>query len=73
MTSFDAGCGFGYALHWNSSRRLWLKSWGSYMGELVTLESGRRGPRWELLDQVVRAFVRYVYDPAAGLSLPMRR
>ena len=33
----------------------------------------RRGPRWELLDQVVRAFVRYVYDPAAGLSLPMRR
>ena len=54
-------------------RRLWLKSWGSYMAELVTLESGRRGPRWELLDQVVRAFVRYVYDPPAGLSLPMRR
>ncbi len=57
----------------DDGRRLWLKSWGSYMGELVTLESGRRGPRWELLDQVVRAFVRYVYDPAAGLSLPMRR
>jgi hypothetical protein len=39
----------------------------------VTLASGRRGPRWELLDQVVRAFVRFVYDPVAGLSLPMRR
>ena len=43
------------------------------MAELVTLESGRRGPRWELLDQAVRAIVRYVYDPSAGLSLPMRR
>jgi CRISPR-associated protein Cas1 len=54
-------------------RRIWLKCWGQYMAERVTLASGRRGPRWELLDQVVRAFVRYVYDPADGLSLPMRR
>jgi len=57
----------------DEGRRLWLKSWGSYMAEMVTLASGRRGPRWELLDQVVRAYVRFVYDPAAGLSLPMRR
>jgi hypothetical protein len=57
----------------DEGRRLWLKSWGTYMAEIVTLASGRRGPRWELLDQVVRAFVRFVYDPAAGLSLPMRR
>lgn len=54
-------------------RRIWLRSWGSYMAESVTLTSGRRGPRWELLDQVVRAFVKFVYDPAAGLSLPLRR
>jgi hypothetical protein len=43
------------------------------MAESVTLASDRPGPRWELLDQVVRAFVRFVYDPAAGLSLPVRR
>lgn len=57
----------------DEGRRIWLKAWGQYMAESVTLSTGRRGPRWELLDQVVRAFVRYVYDPAAGLSLPMRR
>lgn len=54
-------------------RRLWLRSWGSYMAEQVTLASDRRGPRWELLDQVVGAFVRFVYEPAGGLSLPLRR
>lgn len=57
----------------DDGRRLWLKSWGSYMAESVTLANGRRGPRWELLDQVVRAFVKFVYDPSAGLSLPQRR
>ena len=57
----------------DDGRRLWLKSWGSYMAEVVTLTSDRRGPRWELLDQVVRAFVKFVYDPSAGLSLPLRR
>lgn len=54
-------------------RRLWLKSWGAYMAERVTLVEERRGPRWELLDGVVRSFVRFVYDPAAGLALPSRR
>lgn len=57
----------------DDGRRLWLKRWGSYMGEVVTLASGRRGPRWELLDQLVRAYVKFVYDPSAGLSLPQRR
>lgn len=56
-----------------AGRRLWLKAWGNYMAESVSLAPDRRGPRWELLDQVVRAFVRFVYDPAAGLSLPSRR
>ncbi len=54
-------------------RRLWLQSWGGYMAERVTLVDDRNGPRWELLDGVVRAFVRFVYDPAAGLALPTRR
>jgi CRISPR-associated protein Cas1 len=57
----------------DDGRRVWLKSWGKYMAEPVTVAEGQRGPRWELLDQVVRAFVRYVYDPTGGLSLPTRR
>jgi len=56
-----------------TGRRLWLKSWGTYMAESVSLATDRRGPRWELLDQIVRGFVRFVYDPAAGLTLPIRR
>ncbi len=57
----------------DEGRRSWLQSWGTYMAETVTLVDQRRGPRWELLDGVVRAFVRFVYDPAAGLALPERR
>lgn len=54
-------------------RRLWLKSWGNYMAESVTLVDDRHGPRWELLDGIVRAFVRFLYDPSSGLALPQRR
>lgn len=57
----------------DEGRRLWLKAWGQYMAEVVSLLNHDRGPRWELLDGVVRAFVRFVYDPAAGLALPQRR
>lgn len=57
----------------DEGRQIWLRSWGGYMAELVTLANGRRGPRWELLDGIVRSFVKFVYDPAAGLSLPERR
>jgi hypothetical protein len=31
-----------------------LVSGGLELAELVTLKSGRRGPRWELLDQAAR-------------------
>lgn len=68
---FDAHDGGIYLS--DDGRRLWLKSWGAYMAESVTLANDRRGPRWELLDNVVRAFVAFIYDPAAGLSLPLRR
>jgi CRISPR-associated protein Cas1 len=57
----------------DEGRRIWLKAWGQYMAEVVSLLNHDRGPRWELLDGVVRAFVRFVYDPAAGLALPQRR
>lgn len=57
----------------DAGRRLWLQAWGTYMAEIVTLVDDRRGPRWELLDGVVHAFVRFVYDPSGGLQLPQRR
>jgi CRISPR-associated protein Cas1 len=43
------------------------------MTEEVQLASNRRGPRWELLDELVRSFVRFVYDPTGGLTVPQRR
>jgi len=57
----------------DQGRRTWLQSWGNYMAETVTLVDQRHGLRWELLDGLVRAFVRFVYDPSAGLALPQRR
>lgn len=57
----------------DGGRRAWLQSWGVYMAERVTLVDLRHGPRWELLDGVVRGFVRYLYEPAGGLALPQRR
>lgn len=56
-----------------SSRRLWLNSWSTSMAETVTLPDGQLGPRWELLDGLVRAFVRFVYAPSNGLMVPQRR
>ena len=56
-----------------TSRRLWMKSWAKHMAEEVQLASNRRGPRWELLDELVRSFVRFVYDPTGGLTVPQRR
>lgn len=55
-----------------ATRRLWLKTWSTYMGERVTLADGRQGPRWELVDGLVRAFVRFVYAPVDGLVVPQR-
>lgn len=56
-----------------TARRAWMGAWTAHMAEAVQLAPDRRGPRWELLDQLVRAYVRFVYDPAGGLSVPQRR
>ncbi len=56
-----------------ATRRLWLKTWSTYMAERVTLADGRQGQRWELVDGLVRAFVRFVYAPVDGLVVPQRR
>ncbi len=68
---FDASDGGVYLS--DGGRRIWLQSWGAYMAETVSLVDHQRGLRWELLDGIVRAFVRFVYDPAGGLALPVRR
>lgn len=60
--SLDAGC-----------RKAWMKAWAEHMAEEVQLAADRRGPRWELLDDLVRSFVRFVYDPVGGLTVPHRR
>jgi CRISPR-associated protein Cas1 len=57
----------------DTGRRLWLQRWGSYMAEVVTVSDGVRGPRWDLLDRLVRSFMRFVYQPSEGLTIPGRR
>ena len=69
--SFEARDG-GVFLN-EDSRRLWLKAWSTSMAERVILPDGRQGARWELLDGLVRAYVRFVYAPADGLVVPQRR
>lgn len=56
-----------------NSRRLWLKAWSASMAEEVRLPDGSQGPRWELVDGLVRSFVRFVYAPVEGLVVPQRR
>lgn len=56
-----------------STRRRWMSAWATHMAEEVQVAQERRGPRWELLDQLVRSYVRFVYDPAKGLEVPQRR
>jgi CRISPR-associated protein Cas1 len=55
------------------ARRAWLRDWSHYMAEDVSLTMGDRGPRWALLERLVRSFVRFVYDPSGGLAIPERR
>lgn len=57
----------------DGGRRLWLRCWSDYMAQPVTLMDERTGPRWELLDGLVRAFVRFVYAPSDDLVVPRRR
>lgn len=56
-----------------TARRIWMNAWAEHMAEEVQIDTDRRGPRWELLDQLVRSYVRFVYDPIGGLKVPQRR
>lgn len=55
------------------TRRQWMGAWAVYVAQEVQLAKDRCGPRWELLDALVRSYVRFVYDPASGLTVPQRR
>lgn len=57
----------------DSGRRLWLSKWNTYMAEVVTVAAEQRGPRWDVLDRLVRSFARYLYDPVNGITIPSRR
>ncbi|WP_411872046.1 CRISPR-associated endonuclease Cas1 [Vulcanococcus limneticus] len=54
-------------------RRVWLQAWATRMAEVVSMADGSQGPRWELVDGLVRNFVRFVYSPMEGLTVPRRR
>jgi len=56
-----------------SGRRLWLQAWSAFMAEPILLCDGNSGPRWELLDQLVQSFARFVDDPGQTLAIPLRR
>jgi len=63
----------GAVLLSDSGRRQWLEKWSQYMAEVVTVAESERGPRWDLLDRLVRSFVRFLYKPIDGLLIPGRR
>jgi CRISPR-associated protein Cas1 len=43
------------------------------MAEPITLADGGTGLRWEVLDQLVHSFARFVDDPESSLAVPLRR
>lgn len=57
----------------DEGRRLWLSAWTEFMAESITLADGSHGLRWEVLDQLVRSFARFVDDPESSLVVPLRR
>lgn len=57
----------------DEGRRLWLGAWSAFMAEAIILPDGHNGLRWEVLDQLVRSFARFVDDPECSLAVPLRR
>ena len=57
----------------DSGRRLWLRAWSAFMAEPIQLGETGRGPRWEVLDQLVKSFAAAVDDPDQMLRVPLRR
>jgi CRISPR-associated protein Cas1 len=57
----------------DDGRRLWLAAWTEFMAETITLTDGSIGLRWEVLDQLVHSFARFVDAPGNSLAVPLRR
>jgi hypothetical protein len=57
----------------DAGRRLWLKAWSAFMAEPIQLGTAGSGPRWEVLDQLVKSFAAAVDDPDRALAVPLRR
>jgi CRISPR-associated protein Cas1 len=57
----------------DDGRRLWLAAWTEFMAETITLTDGSIGLRWEVLDQLVYSFARFVDEPGNSLAVPLRR
>jgi CRISPR-associated protein Cas1 len=68
---FDSHAG-GVFLN-DDGRRLWLAAWTEFMAETITLTDGSIGLRWEVLDQLVHSFARFVDEPGNSLAVPLRR
>jgi CRISPR-associated protein Cas1 len=57
----------------DDGRRLWLIAWSEFMAASIQTGEASNGPRWELLDQLVKSYARVVDDPDQQLSVPLRR
>jgi CRISPR-associated protein Cas1 len=57
----------------DAGRRLWLRAWSTFMAEPIQVDSAERGPRWGVLDQLVKSFTAVVDDPDQALAVPLRR
>jgi CRISPR-associated protein Cas1 len=57
----------------DSGRRLWLQAWSAFMAESIQLGDAGSGPRWVILDQLVKNFAAAVDNPDRTLSIPLRR
>ncbi|MFM9101221.1 MAG: hypothetical protein ACKOPS_07745 [Cyanobium sp.] len=57
----------------DSGRRLWLQAWSAFMAEPIQLAKAGSGPRWEVLDQLVKSFAAAVDDSDRPLDVPLRR
>jgi CRISPR-associated protein Cas1 len=57
----------------DSGRRFWLQAWSAFMAEPIQLGEAGSGPRWEVLDQLVKSFATAVDDPDRTLCVPLRR
>jgi CRISP-associated protein Cas1 len=57
----------------DAGRRLWLRAWSAFMAEPIQLGDAGSGPRWEVLDQLVKSFAAAVDDPDRQLGVPLRR